>query len=845
MAEFRSEFGLSLFMAFKAISARQSELKEASSSWEETGVLTPFLSPRRQVIAVAFEDSVDEDRDYFKVRRTYLGFVRDKQLDPDDAAIIADVLSPWESHGFEPSQKLQAYSRWSLIDSTAYLFRLQQRCRASDQPRVAQAVRSSIPAPVLNAWERAFAEIDEAALQALVGNKDQFFERTLFTHLPAWCEYHTLQDYRLRVEEAAGQRLNDDFPVTHPAARKFAEPKANIADLLGVSNGVANLQGCDTRTCGAFHRTIALVASVEQSEALKIEDGEKLLDLLDQTVDVAAMLSLSELRAFIPPRRNDALYEYLRTAVMHDAKPSKVSNHAVRRALQRLARERFGDDLVKLVEYLDTSNGHVSEHLYYLCTEAFLTELYDLYEKTDDVTEAQAQVLEWRGRRFDDANATGRAKSHRLNLRLRKVRGAIEETRIYVDPLRFMQWMQDEVGSDMRALLNFADEIAADTDKSLSLRDPVQTAVQPRLRLLKVLDECFAEFCQNKIYGVNAFIGRRIRHGTLHGHLVTETWPQVERSINKFETIAPSFSSFLRDWFEEFDAAVRYMADERMHVRDEGKKSGLIRATVDSHEKGHITAKMLRDVSDSMVAQRPLGHRLALIHDFCWILLGVDLEKARSEFEGIRRQFTIDVNQFRTPQNADLDQKIMAEIRELNSCLQHKFEVVRSWLTRPTNVSPSASISLLFEAVMNEVQQRITDFKPKLDITGSSTVDLIGHRFHYFYDALFILVGNAARHGMKQGVLGFHVESDFTQSDFNYVSVSISSEFIPGTREQRIAGIEKEMNADIGDAVGKNVGSGLRKLRGIVEDVEEIVSLHHRYEGESVVFTLDMRYQKR
>ena len=50
------------------------------------------------------------------------------------------------------------------------------------------------------------------------------------------------------------------------------------------------------------------------------------------------------------------------------------------------------------------------------------------------------------------------------------------------------------------------------------------------------------------------------------------------------------------------------------------------------------------------------------------------------------------------------------------------------------------------------------------------------------------------------------------------------------------------MNAEVGDAMVANTRSGIRKLRGLVEDVEEIVGFDRSYDGGSVVFTIDMRY---
>ena len=99
----------------------------------------------------------------------------------------------------------------------------------------------------------------------------------------------------------------------------------------------------------------------------------------------------------------------------------------------------------------------------------------------------------------------------------------------------------------------------------------------------------------------------------------------------------------------------------------------------------------------------------------------------------------------------------------LNSSVQYRFDGVRSWFTRPTNISPSASVALLCRAVLNEIKTRYPDFEPSIEISGADEVELIGHRFHYFYDAIYVLIDNAAKHGVRNGRLLIEVKSDFEQ----------------------------------------------------------------------------------
>ncbi len=841
--KYKESFGISFLVAQKAVSLRHASIVTGDLRPLLGEIVAPFLVPRRQITAVAFEDSVDEERDYVHVRRTFLNFANRGQIDPFDAAVVGDMFGPSCVADSAPAQRVQAYGRWGVLDCLAAVYRIRRGFEIRGDLATVAMIDRYIPNTVRETWQAAFESVGVVPqLQACIGIKDQFFERRFFSHLPAWSEYPEILDYRLRVECAFSERLDGRFPVTAKNAGKIAAPCTNVEELFAAKALQFDITRIDPRSCGAFHRTIALVASCEVGDIGPMS-GEQLSTLLDQTIDVAAMLSRDDLAKLLPRRSEDHLYEFLRTAVSNDQEESKISNHALRRSLQNVVLSRFEGDIVKLLEFVDTEHHHVSGHLYRLCTEAFLTELYDLYEEADHVTEAQASILEWWGAKANDEDAQLRARSQRLTLRLRKVRGAIEETRIYVDPLRFIAWIGETLTGELRTLSVQADLILDDMDRSINLKDRVRVAVQPRMKLLELLDRCYEEFCTNKLYGVTSFIGRRIRHGTLHGQLVLEIKPEIDSTIDEFRSISPNFSNFLSDWFADFDSTVQAMAADRIHVRSKEKARGLIVATLDEPEKAQTANRMVEEVAKSMIERPQLALSAVLIHEYCWFLFETDLKRTREAVEELRREFVINVDDHLIDR-ADVDRRVSERIRRINSSMQQKFEIVRSWFTRPSHQSPSASIGLLFEAVLDEVRLRFPDFKPEINVSGDSEVDLIGHRFHFFYDALFILVGNAAKHARSDGALGIEITSDFTGEKFNYVSVSVKSDFLPGARDRDIAKIDAAMAAQIGDAMMKNKNSGIKKLREMVGDVEEIIGFDRNYDGESVIFTIGMRYLK-
>ena len=839
LGSFVQDFGISLTALFKALSCRNSAKPRSDGKPDFNSVVAPFLSPHRELLAVAFEDSIDQNHDYLRVRRSYLDFVSAERVDPSESPIIFDMYSPRHVDREIVAQRLQAFGRWGAIDSLFCLMRQSLIAQHQGDGVLSSEMLATVPNLVRECWEEAFKSVDLNSFVRMIGASDQFFEREVFAHAFAWSEYPDILNYRMNIEQSVGGRLDGIFPTAGTVVQGFCEPVDNVSSLMSEGSTSLDISRINPGECGAFHRTVALVTSIEDA-GVTPTDGRQLCLLLDETIDVANMLSPAELKTFLPPRPSDLLYSYLRSALLHDQEPTKVSNYALRRALQKLVRDDFDGSLVDLIKHLDSKNGHVSTHLFNMCSESFLTELYQLYELSDEVTEAQTTILEWRGQKKDDPEAALRAKSQRLNLRLRKVRGAIEETRIYVDPLRFLDWIQDQKSSELRALAGLANEINSDSSTSVSLQDQLKNKIEPRLRLLKLLDDCYQEFCTNKIYGVTSFIGRRIRHGTLHGHLVLEIRPLIQKTIDQFRMSAPQFGAWLENWYREFDRSVKLMAADEMHVRSKDHQQGLIIARLDEPQKVQITTRMLSEIGKSLVDRPGIAATMAAIQEYCWLAFEVDLKRARNAVEQLRRAYIIPNDQHVETLGSETGGQVGNAIRQINGEVQRRFEIVQAWLTRPSNLSPSATVEMLVQAVLNEIQQRYENFRPNCKYSCQEEIDLLGHRFHFFYDALYILVDNAAKHGRADGDLEVTVSVDRSDSEYVDLVVEIRSDLqdVSEAAEK----INFAMSAEVGDAMVENRQSGIRKLRGLVENVEEIRSFSHSICESNVSFAIEMRY---
>ena len=68
LKQYEQAFGLSLFVMRKALSEKHSAASEQSGQSCTTDYLNHFLTPKRQILAVAFEDTIAPEWNYYKPR---------------------------------------------------------------------------------------------------------------------------------------------------------------------------------------------------------------------------------------------------------------------------------------------------------------------------------------------------------------------------------------------------------------------------------------------------------------------------------------------------------------------------------------------------------------------------------------------------------------------------------------------------------------------------------------------------------------------------------------------------------------------------------------------------------
>jgi hypothetical protein len=178
---------------------------------------------------------------------------------------------------------------------------------------------------------------------------------------------------------------------------------------------------------------------------------------------------------------------------------------------------------------------------------------------------------------------------------------------------------------------------------------------------------------------------------------------------------------------------------------------------------------------------------------------------------------------------------------KVNNVSDEPFKSVASWFHQPQDMVPSAPLSLVFDAVVKEVQEAFPTFDPEVRLEGQSEITLTGGTYHIVYDALFILLGNAAKHGPETSQITRKFDIVLNADGERELLVSVSS---PCTNEDLSKiqdNIEQALASDISSANEYDKGSGFKKLVHLREYSRELMRLE--FNTDNNTFSTDLFFE--
>lgn len=661
---------------------------------------------------------------------------------------------------------------------------------------------------LLEAIGRTSPSLDEISKMYLSeGDAEDLFVK----HASAWYECNEIVEARYAI---------DHFYEAHDA--NYIEISCAVVDRVGrwlknislehlidghrfTNHACESLASIERK--GVYTRSAAFNYRLWCSEGFEPVSEQGLFDLMGITRDLSKTGHVPHLRNLANSNSSEKVKLIVFLLIAKRSRNER-DDHRLRHIFQNIAITQFDGSVISLISALSERSLAVAEYAYEICTEDFIAKLSRITKSAAQITETRAGLHQWMWEKTKNKVYFDRARTILIDRQINRVRNEIDDNRIYVDAGRLSEWVNDELVAELNALFG-------------SLQKNIQSGKVDAPQLIGLISRCYSTFCQNQVFGMASYLGRRIRHGTFKGHLFYSTVSALE-SRPEFQVlrIDSGFVVKWHMWKKHFESSIDQIIKERLHVESPTKKHGFLRIAIDAPDKYEIALGCAKNIIQEYLITNSTTTAASVFIDYCWRLAEVDLKAFNVWLKG---QKTALLN---LPQMEELKGSVRSPHRgvisgfqrEIVSGVQDKLNGMSSWFKRPPSVSPKVSLSLLFRAVVAEVKESFPSFQPDIDDSGAE-IELFGGAYHVVYDSFYVAVFNAAKHGKIGGQVSRDFYLEKAALGFDVVVCEISSELNDWDSEAEVSEKLKVAPDELDGIENAQLfegRSGIRKLHQLV-----------------------------
>ena len=413
----------------------------------------------------------------------------------------------------------------------------------------------------------------------------------------------------------------------------------------------------------------------------------------------------------------------------------------------------------------------------------------------------------------------------RWDSKVRMIREGIDEARIFVDVLRYKQWALDALTPTLRKferVVSVAPVTLEDSPRHVGIQSASREApaASSDYWFYVASERAFSEFCHNKLFGIDSYLSRRIRHGTLAGTLIVP----IQRKIADFQESDPNPLSTddkkTVQIFETYKSIVARIRDELLHFKSEEKPMGLL---MPNAGQTGTRASIQADFRNRLVQLFQDGYSAPdlcpFFLDHCWNLLTEDLSRIRNR---LRKIFTSEIRPLLrsiSDDTSDIARRSMAA--DLDQTAEGLFTDLLRWFGKSEGSAMTVSVKELVTVVVREVARYSPTYEQKYRFVRGGEESLSGLTYQTVYDLLVLFFTNIAQHADATAECELWSEfADPGGSELTMLNIGIVSKNLTSTSDHqvRVSISDALANDDHEESMVREGKSGLGKAMVLIRE---------------------------
>ena len=333
---------------------------------------------------------------------------------------------------------------------------------------------------------------------------------------------------------------------------------------------IRTLQRFEPDHAQPFLRTIAVLNRLRVGDTLTSLSPLNIRVLLSQTSNLSKLLDENELLALQDQSHHEdsPIIIFLAMVMLNEKKPSEDLAFDMRMEFQNIVVDSFNSDILCFLKWLFVQTPNLCPPMVDLFDISFLERLYIINSSFADVLKTREAICRWAAQELSLPELGVVVDKLALDSKVRVIRGKIDDTRIFVDDLRYQQWASDRLAPLLRKFERVVAVSLPAHDGSVGASAgeiPTETAAG-QFWFRYACQVAFAEFCHNNMFGIDSYLSRRVRHGTLAGTLVAPIQSKIAEYMERVgEGISESEAEVLRTLFQKYRKLVERLRDDLLH----------------------------------------------------------------------------------------------------------------------------------------------------------------------------------------------------------------------------------------------------------------------------------------
>lgn len=591
----------------------------------------------------------------------------------------------------------------------------------------------------------------------------------LYRTSSAFLERPRFAAYRNKFDRVVGTRLLAEIIN----GKVYAAPGPFNSKELLLAHDATLLEEISPVSLDSFYRTFLFLRFIgNRANLLNLSKGE-IKFIFENTLGLEVLLTEEEMRALYvtAPPEAKSLIAVLALALFRKKSIDPDVDFEFRTDFISHVSAAHNGSIVEFIEYLLNDSPQVANYIVGSLDEVTLEKMYTLVTNASQASQIRCDILRAVGQKLNRIEYFIEADAIMTRAKVSKLQQYFDSSRMYVDSISMKKWLDSNPTVSTEQYRSLYPRIEARISSLENECGGEKNVLIIHLNnheylISQIAKDAFEQFCLNTEFGIQSYLGRRIRHNTLDG-VTTDT---VDTVLRKPEYGIVMSNPNMRRTVEAWMASYKSIIDKlrRYHLQFKSSNS-LFNATLDLEDS--TTKENIRNLSSMLGSAGGSEFLNDLVIAFCWKQITPQLENAARFIKTtLLREANASIDKFFSGYYGVVEGQIKSELHE---AVNEVFKKIADWFQVPQTGFISASVRDLCQIILIDLNRQNSG-----EFSGSSLdIKYTGISVHRLYDCLAVLLQNAHKHGEDNTPILINVRSNRANADsvLDVVFVDITS----------------------------------------------------------------------